>query len=759
MKHVDIQLDNGTLLRVAPVAEHTFRCRVARDAKFVEPGLVRYGIVRNEWPDIAFSTEDHGGSIVVRTRQNALSIDRKDGCPALYDPDGRVLVKGASAPQSKPDGGFDVSFRLTKGERLFGLGDETRNRIQKRGRKTMLWAANCTCYLPVPVLMSSAGWALFLNCTWRNFFDVGCEDPDRLRIWADGGELDFYLIAGRDFAALIDRYTDIVGKPALLPLSAYGLTFTPNGRPQTQNTDARSMLQDCVNLRRDDFPCDWIFLDPSWMAKDYDFSTEKDWDPLRFHIPYWLQDGTHPGTFISAAADMGFKLNLWLCMDYDVSLYEEYKRTGHWPSPSRYEEFYKNVDAVFDDPHMSVSVSRMDKLTKPQEAWFEHLKKFVDQGVGGFFVDAACTVNEHPDRMWANGMNDEEMHNLYPVLVMKQMYEGFKEHTGRRPLHSHAPGYAGIAPFTATNAGDTGGNANEVICFLNNGFTGNSNVNGTASFWSAAEAHFSVFEPWINLSSYINWAHPSFLSSRMKPIARYYLRLRYALLPYIYSMAHVAHRTGLPVVRAMTLAYPDDPAWDDRLKQFLFGESLLVSTFSEEVHLPGGRWTDFWTGKVLEGPRRVVGGIPDDRGGHLFVKGGAILPCWPQMDHVGEKPVDTIDLHVYPFGDSAFRLYEDDGVSFAYEEEGLALTDLFCREEKSGVEIRIEPRRGRYEGMPETRSYSLHVHLASEPRRVTVNDCDTGPDDWRYDGDRGTLRVQVREDPARTEPVVVQMEA
>ncbi len=89
----------------------------------------------------------------------------------------------------------------------------------------------------------------------------------------------------------------------------------------------------------------------------------------------------------------------------------------------------------------------MDQLTRPEEPWFDHLKKFVDQGVSAFKMDGARQVNEHPDRKWGNGMDDEEMHNLYPTLLNQQMHQGFREHTGRRPMIYSSGGYTGLQQY------------------------------------------------------------------------------------------------------------------------------------------------------------------------------------------------------------------------------------------------------------------------------------------------------------------------
>lgn len=758
-KHMDVSLKNGSVMRVQAITPFVFRARLRPDNHFQEPGLVRYGIIRNDWPDVECKTSEKNNHFSASTEQASFKVNIDDGNFVFCGKNGRVLIETAAPPCSSLPSGFNAEFKLQDGERLFGLGDETRKCLQKRGHKGMLWVVNCASYFPIPFLMSSRGWALFLNTTWRNFFDLGHDQPDRMRFWADGGELDFYLIAGQNFAELLDRYTDITGKPALMPIWQYGLSFMA-----TKDADARAMLQDCVNFRRDGFPCDNIGLEPTWMSKSYDQSTEKTWHPDRFRIPYWQAKNLNPSTFIGAAKQMGFKFYLWLCCDYDLSWYEEYLATGKWPKRGRDDEFMKQFEGMFDDPNMQPGKALSDQITKPEQPWFEHLKKFVDQGADGFMLDGCAHVAEHPDRKWGNGMDDEEMHNLYPVLLVKQMHQGFKAHTGRRIFLYCPDGYAGFQRFSASWAGDTGAGPNALMSILNHGMSGHSNTSFDINLQTPAGIHFGLLHAWADLNAWITWEHPSYLGDRLGVIARDYLRLRYRLMPYIYSMAHIAFRTGMPIVRAMPLIYPDDSKWDNCLNQYFFGDAFLVSVHTDSISLPTGRWIDFWTGDSHEGPQNIIGGIPENRGGHLFVRAGAIIPSWPEMDYVGQKSVDTLELHIYPGADgqkNSFTLYEDDGISFNYLNGAVAETLISCGVQKRELLITVSPRKDSYAGMPETRKFVVKVHRSEPPGTVMINGHQIEQSDtssgWNYDTAEHVIRLQITEDVKREKDVVVNL--
>jgi len=148
------------------------------------------------------------------------------------------------------------------------------------------------------------------------------------------------------------------------------------------------VLYEAYQFRREDIPCDVIGLEPGWMEKRYDFCVDKRWHPERFHVPHWLP-GKSKGGFTAALGNMGFKLSLWLCCDYDLSEYEEQQlgaaTDADGPGASEHDD-----DDVVKDPHF---VPRyMDQITKQGEPWFEHLKQFVDDGAEAFKLDGANQV-------------------------------------------------------------------------------------------------------------------------------------------------------------------------------------------------------------------------------------------------------------------------------------------------------------------------------------------------------------------------------
>ncbi|MCA1844260.1 MAG: DUF5110 domain-containing protein, partial [Actinobacteria bacterium] len=235
------------------------------------------------------------------------------------------------------------------------------------------------------------------------------------------------------------------------------------------------------------------------------------------------------------------------------------------------------------------------------------------------------------------------------------------------------------------------------------------------------------------------WCHGEPYTS----INRRYIQLRERLLPYFYTYAAQAHRHGVGMVRPLVLEYPDDPTVlrEEAKYEFLAGEAFLVAPVFDDqsvrdgIYLPAGTWFDYWTGEQYRGPIRLHDHpAPLDRL-PLFVKGGSIIPMWPEGT-LSWMTRDTgrLDLDIYPDGDSTFTLYEDDGVSRRYAEGEYAEQTFAVTDSTEGLHITIGECRGRYTGQPSDRRYLLRIHRRQPPTTVTAHEI---PLEWHHDPDLG----------------------
>ena len=737
-QNVVLALDGGAFVRVDVLGERLFRIRHSKTKQWTESGLNRYNIFTKTFPETAFEKSESGGAYTLSTGQAKLTVSKKDGAIVLAGADGKELTQ-QTAPDYETNGKFDVRFSLTPDERIYGLGDSSRENIMRRGMAYDLWVKNVKCYIPIPVVLSSRGWGMLMNTTWRNTIDVGKTYPDRIAFIAPRGDVDYYLFCGPDYRSMLDTYTSFSGRPALLPVWGYAFTYVCN-----ENVNVYEMLDEALRFRSEDMPCDAIGLEPGWMSKNYDSSTAKKWHPERFPMPDWSSIG--PQTFISALKRRGFRLSLWLCCDYDLFNYEEDQLAGVKPaliSSAKTKVDDGDPDDFEKDERLTGRRRRtsMPDVIRGPEHWFQHLEKFVDQGVAAFKLDGSNQIGEHPRRQWGNGMNDEQMHNLYPLVYGKQMSRGFEQHTNSRSMVYSASGYAGVQQFTASWAGDTGGGPKPLISMLNHGFSGHVNHSCDMEPFDVQGIHFGFLQTWSQLCSWAYWREPWLLEDDGIAAFREYDKLRYKILPYLYSTAANAALTGYPVMRAMPMVYPGDTAWDKCVTQYMLGDFLMVSAFTKEIRLPQGEWIDFWSGKHISGPATMPVEITPMHGGALLVKSGAIIPTWPPMNHVVKGWSPDVGLMVYPAASSSFALYEDDGNSLGYRRGHYAQTLLSCETAGQKITLTIGARNGKFAGMSETRDFTATIHLAKKPGSVTLDGAAVKDIQWDDATSAATVKV------------------
>ncbi len=733
-------------VRVEFLTDRTVRIRIRHAGRFSDSALNRYGFiaepagggeapVSTRAPDGTPSVTTSGIGVHTGTEGGPLRITNGRGDTILHMVDATVCEHGAVA-----------RFRALPEEDWVGFGDQARDHLYHRGRIADLHVRNVRSYIPVPFFMSTAGVGVLVNTTHRIVFDMCASDPDHFE-WRDGrGTIDFYVMAGDSFRDLLHAYTELTGRPKLPPEWSFGLWYIC----RTQANDFE-VVNDAANFRREGIPCDVIGLEPGWMEKSYDGSLDKTWSRDRFPIPSYAQTGPH--NFFNALYRMGFRLELWLCCDYDLT-HEAERRIG---GPGSSREAAENTGFFQADAELDEHFSQpryADPVTRPERPWFQHLEPFVDQGVSFFKQDGAYQVLDHPDRLWGNGMGDEEVHNLYPLLYARQMLEGFEQHTGRRGLTFTPCGWAGFQAWAGTWTGDTGGGPQTLGAMLNTAMVGHSWATNDMEVTELEALHFGYLLPWAQINSWNYFRMPWAQGEKLLDAHKAYSRLRARLIPYIYSYAWQATRTGYPLIAPLALEFQDDPECREILLQFLLGRDLLVCAFEPDVYLPAGSWKDLWTGEVLHGGGKRTLRCPSDRGGGLLLREGAIVPFGPLMQYRGEKPVDEVELHVFPAEQaSRFTLYEDDGISLAHREGAFTTTRIEAEKRDGAIRLRVAAAEGDFEGRAKNRRWAFRIAVAIPPRAITCNGVDLGTDEWSFDPDRGELLVPPR--PDRTIELIV----
>lgn len=747
-----VKINDGLTVSVEACSESIFRIKVSPRKDFTESLMERYELIKTDWSEVKTDISDKGGVWTLKTPEYSLAINKKTGVMTVKDAKGgkvirevrflpekeglcgemRSFINEKYADLKVADNGGGIigddngkfgevdkheipaadavsilSFSMEDGERFYGGGSTSRDHIQHRGEFLRMWTTYQQTEIPMPFMMSSRGWGVYNNSTRKSFFDIGNQQKSKFNIINTFDEADFFLMMGKDMPAILNEYTLVTGRTYVLPKWAYGLCFGPNMREEQFD-----ILNDAVRFRQFDVPCDVFWLEPQWMEKRYDFSTKKKWNYDRFSPePYWLQDQypktMHNRLFIGKLRSMGFHLGLWLCEEYDLSIQEE-----------------------------DIIAERTGGKLSGQEHWMDHLTVFMDQGVEGFKLDPARTIDNHTNWEYYNGRTDKEMHNLNQVLLPKQMRELGRKYNGKRTWHHYCGGWSGTQHWTASTSGDNGGGKTALYDQLNLGMSGFLNtscdVMSVPRELEMQGLHFGLFLPWVQINSWFSMMHPFYYAKEEQDIYRFYVKLRYSLAPYIYSMALEAAQNGMPIVRSMPLCFPDDRNCDDMTYQYMFGDNFCVGIFTNEIYLPKGTWTDAWSGeKIVSKGETFTREYPSNRAGLLFIREGAIIPTQPDVEYLGARPFDRVILKVYPHGDSAYTMLDDDGESYEYENGCIASTLFESHERDGGVEVVVNPVQGSFKGMPSEREYSFRIQRDSRPASVSLNGA--AVQDWTYE--------------------------
>lgn len=613
-------------------------------------------------------------------------------------------------------GGYKLEIPLTEKERLFGMGDANRDSIMIRGKTIGVWVCNVISYGPLPIVLSSDGWAILVNSTYQQKFDLGDSEGDKIKIYVSDGSPDFYLFTAKTLMDTLSAITDITGKPTMLPAFGYGLTFVEN----EWITKARDLVEDAIKMREKRIPCDVLGLEPNWMSTYYDYSTEKKWNEEQFNMPYWWpKNHSNKQSFLGALRYTGMQLSLWLCEDYDLFYEEERESLSRKKaseieidSMSAEEEFRKSAE-IFDK-HLTGKIWD-SKDTKPDEPWFEHLKKFVDNGAACFKLDGSNQVLEHPQRAWAEKFLDKEAHNAYPLVLAKQMNKGFREHTGRRGMIYSAGGYVGIQKYAATWAGDTGGGPRTLVACMNYAMCGHTNTSCDMEVYDAAGIHYGFLQSWSQINGWAGYKLPWYLPANLEQMVKSYSELRSSLFPYIYGTAHNASVTGIPILRPLPLVYEDKEEFDSVTNAYMLGDSLYVGAFNMDLLLPDGEWIDYFTGKKYTGSVKYE--IPEGRGGALFAKAGSIIATMTPQLYINEREPEYI-IKVFPGGNAEYKLYEDDRYTYDYEVGGYAETPFTLADSGDKCTLTVGKREGSFCGRPNNGS---NIFENSIPKIVGIS--------------------------------------
>lgn len=637
----------------------------------------------------------------LRLEQLTCYVSPEDGRITFVGPEGDTVAEEAAPVAWTADGRALLRWRIPPDAHFYGLGERAAP-LDLRGGVYVNWNTDPRTYDPgddplylcVPFLLTvhtdgRQACGFLLENTVRSRFDLGQADPNIHILEVEDEEVAYRVFYGPTVADILGRFTGQTGRHPLFPLWALGYhqcrwSYYPEERVRRLARHFRETYR---------VPCDGIHLDVHYMNGYRVFT----WDQERF---------PDPARMIADLHAQGFKVVL--IIDPGVKADPKYRAFRDGLEKGMFCRYPDGK--VFIGPVWPGNCAFPD-FTNPRvrEWWGDLHRELVEMGVDGFWDDMNepavfgedgatipapvrhAGIGEALGPSPSDGCDHRRAHNVYGLNTVRATAEGLARlRPEKRPFVITRSGWTGVqqytAHWTADNRSDWASLRQTLPMVLNLGLSGiaftGSDIGGFEGFASG-----ELFTRWLQMSVFFPFcrAHTWLHSPDQEPwswgepylsINREFIRLRYRLLPYLYTALWQCTQTGLPMVRPLLLAFQSDPTTHGLDDEFLCGDALLVAPVLEEgargrrVYLPAGRWYDFWTDAVFEGPvwieaETLLERIP------LYVQAGSLVPTGPEMDYVGQRPTDPLTLHLYPPApgqEGVSFLYEDDGETMAHRE-------------------------------------------------------------------------------------------
>lgn len=571
-----------------------------------------------------------------------------------YLADGKVLTssafRGMGRALDKDTGKtyMSDSLMLDVGECVYGLGERFAAYV-KNGQSIDMWnadggTASEQTYKNIPFYMTNRGYGVFVEDTSDVSFEVASEKVERVQFSAEGETIVYDVIYGGTPKAVLDGYTALTGRPALLPAWSFGLWLSTSFTTNYDEKTATSFIQGMADR---DIPLSVFHFDCFWM-KGFNWC-DFTWDEETFPDPEGMLKRYH---------DRGLHLCCWInpYIAQASPLFREGMEHGYL--------LKKTNGDVWQTDLWQAGMGILDVTNPDARVWYcGYLRKILRMGVDCLKTDFGERIPVK-DIAYFDGKDPLHMHNYYTFLYNKIVFDLLKEERGEGEAILFArSATAGSQQFPVHWGGD---NSASYISMAETLRAGLSMSHSGFGFWSH---DISGFEQTAPADVYKRWAAFGLLSSHSRlhgsssyrvpwlfdeescDVVRKFTRLKCRLMPYLYGAAVEAHEHGTPMMRPMMLEFPDDPACDTLDRQYMMGESLLVApVFHADSHvdyyLPDGLWTSLLDGRKVQGGRWQKE-THDFLSLPLMVRPGTVLPMGQCDDRPDYDYTDGLELHVY----------------------------------------------------------------------------------------------------------------
>ncbi len=686
-----------------------------------------------------------------------VKLDDKTGCITFLDAKGKVLLREKSHSFAP----LNQTFTLDKDEAIYGLGTIQNGKMNRRGEHKRMEQSNLEDFQNV--IQSIKGWGIY----WDNYAPTQFDDDARgMSLTSEAGDvIDYYFMYGGSADGVIAQMRFLSGDVPMFPLWTYGFWQSKERYKTAAETESIVDKYRELQVPLDGIIQDWQYWGSNYLWNAMDFLSE---DFARGPQMIKNVHQKHAHFMISIWASFGPMTQQFRELDAKGLLLpiETWPQSGisHvWPPIMEYPSGVKVYDAFSPEA---------------RAIYWKYLKKLYDYGTDAWWMDSTDpdffnpreSDYQHP----VTGGTWRSLRNAFPLETVRGIYQSQrKDDRGKRVFIMTRSAFAGQQHYGSNMwSGDVASSwemlRNQIPCGLSFTLTGNPNFNTDiggffCGSYNTKGAGSAPKNPQFQ-ELYVRWMQyglfcPVFRShgadapreiwqfgQKGEPVydaIEKQIRLRYRLLPYLYSTAWQVTSNNQSYLRPLFSDFAADKKVWDLTDEFMFGSSILAAPIVEaqytqekiiredamtgwerkEVsgesaaqadwgetktatkYLPkGANWYDFWTGKLYKGGQNVVLTTTLDKV-PMFVRAGSILPLGPEMQYVGEKSWDNLEIRIYPGADGEFSLYEDEGDGYNYV-QGYYSNIIFTWTDRTRT-LHISARQGGYKGMLLDRKFTL----------------------------------------------------
>jgi oligosaccharide 4-alpha-D-glucosyltransferase len=621
-------------------------------------------------------------------------------------------------------------FQLDEGEKILGGGQRVLG-MDRRGKRMPLYNKASygyetiadQMYYSIPAVMSSDKYMIVFDNTASGWLDIGNTESDVLKFEAVGGRTAYLVIAGDSYPALIENYTDVTGKQPLPPRWAFGNYASRFGYHTEKET------RDVVDrFKRADIPLDAIILDIYWFGPDIKgHMGNLDWDRNAWPTPEkMISDFSEQGVQTIAITE---PFILTTSNAWQSAVENEVLAKNSIGAPRRFDFYFGNTGLV-------------DVFDKNAQQWFwEPYEMLFEQGTAATWGDLGEPEVHPGDSLhWLSDAGiqatGDEIHNAYGHVWAQMVYENqVRKYPDMRPLILMRSGFAGsqryaMVPWTGDVNRSWGGLKPQVELSLQMSMFGLAyNHSDLGGFAGGEEFDKQLYIRWLQYGVFQPVyrphaqehipAEPVFHDRETRNIVRDYIKLRYRLLPYIYTLAYENSTTGMPLMRPLFFEDENNIDLIDEKDAYLWGDAFLVAPVTEpgvatvDVDVPTGTWFDYWDGTRYDGAQSVsipvtLGTIP------VLVRAGSFIPMIDDIQTTQDYSSENLSLHYYADAsvpEASGMMYEDDGESRLSLPSGEhEILHFESTQDSNSLRISLRRDGGEYDGMPRQRQLKLVIH-------------------------------------------------